>query len=113
MGFVSALVSIIFYIISALPLHLAVKFLGGKTSVLKTALVVFVGGLVVAAVNGLLKFWAGVIAFILMIAVYALAFDLGWFKAFFAWLLQFVFLILFYFILVVLTGGAFLSVMLL
>ncbi len=83
------------FILSSLPLYFAVKFLGGKTSLLKTMLVTFLTGLIVAAVKSQFRLgW--LIAFFILIWIYHEVFRLKWLKAVIAWVLQFVFIAIFY-----------------
>ena len=98
MAVIQWLISLVAFILSALPLYFAVKFLGGKTSLLKTMLVVILGGIVVTAIRSYFKILGGLIAFIVLIWIYREMFRLKWIKAFLAWLLQFVFLAIFYII---------------
>jgi len=93
---------VVIFLISALPLYLAVKVLKGKTTLLKTAFITLISGIVVAAIQHFFRFWGGLIAFLILIWIYHEAFRLKWVKAFLAWVLQFVFLALFYFIAVAL-----------
>lgn len=78
-------------IISAIPLFLAMKILGGRGGIFR---VIFVN-LLVALVTFLVKYYfqswlGGLFAFILMIWIYKDFFRLGWLRALLAWLLQFV-----------------------
>ena len=86
------LITIVAFLLSGIPLYLAVKLLGGKTGILKTAIVLFVSGLIVAAIKNYVDTLGALLAFIVMIWIYKESFKLGWFGAFFAWLLQFVML---------------------
>lgn len=86
------LITILAFLISGIPLFIAVNLLGGKTGILKTAIVLFLSGLIVAAVQSYVDTLGGLVAFIVMIFLYKEAFRLGWLGAFFAWLLQFVIL---------------------
>jgi len=96
---IGAFVFIIILIISALPLYLAVKMLGGKTTIFKTILVNILGGIIVYLVNHFFTTWGGLIAFILLIWFYREMFRLKWFKALLAWLLQLIFMAILYAIL--------------
>ena len=96
MSIISILWTILIFIISAIPLNIAVKFLGGKTNLIKTALISLIAGILV----GFIPY--GIIAFIILIWIYHVTFRLNWFKTFIAWLLQFIIIIIFYFILALL-----------
>jgi hypothetical protein len=87
---------ILAFVISALPLYLAVKLLGGKTTILNTIFVNLISGLAVFAVNYFFKAGVAIVAFIIVIWIYHEFFRLKWIKAFVAWLLQFVFIAIFY-----------------
>jgi len=102
-----ALLGIMFIIIvlSAVPLYLAVKFLGGRATILKVIIVNIIAGIAVPAVKFLVGLYlvgkgtyAGIIAFLFMLLVYKIFFRLGWIRAFLAWILQFVVIAAFIFI---------------
>ena len=76
------------FILSSMPLYLLIKLLGGKTSLLKTAFISFIAGLVIGAVKEAFAFWGGLLAFLVLIWIYHEAFRLRWWKAFLLWLLQ-------------------------
>lgn len=104
---ITVIVTIIVFLLSALPLYFAVKFLGGKTTLFKTALVTFISGIVVSAIKAQFKFgW--LLAFFILIWIYHEIFRLKWMKAFIAWILQFIFIAVIYvivsFILVAVVG---------
>ena len=104
-----ALIIVVVFLLSALPLYLSIKFLGGKTTLLKTAIVTFITGILYSALQSLLRelgtVIATIVAFITLIWVYHEMFRLKWFKAFLAWLLQFVFVAVFVIILLMLGLG--------
>lgn len=87
-------------IISSLPLYLSLKILfGHKVTIFKVFLVNIIGGLIVAIIKLKFETFGGVIAFLLLLFVYKIAFRIGWIRALLAWMLQFVILALFTFIL--------------
>ncbi|MFP4402529.1 MAG: hypothetical protein ACLFPL_04850 [Candidatus Nanoarchaeia archaeon] len=86
----SIIVLLIILIISALPLHFAVKIMGGKTYLIKTILVMFLSSIIVVLVNLLLPYGA-ILAFIVLIWIYREMFRLKWIKALLVWLLQLIF----------------------
>jgi hypothetical protein len=90
---ISILVIILLFVISALPLYLAVKVLGGKTNIIKTILVMIVAGILTAIITAIFPF-GGIIAFILLIWIYHEMFRLKWIKALIAWVLQLIFIFL-------------------
>ena len=75
---------VLLLVVSSLPLYFAVKFLGGKATILKVILV----NLIVGLVSGLLSI--PLLGFILLLFIYKKFFELSWLNAFFAWILQFV-----------------------
>jgi len=98
MSALKLIIEIILFILSAIPLHFAVKLLGGKTGLIKTAFISFIVGIVVATINTIFKNWGWLIGFFILIWIYHEMFRLKWIKAFLAWLLQFVFIAIFYMI---------------
>ena len=96
LGFI---IDIIIFIIAAIPLYFAVKTLNGKTTFLNTVLVNIITGIMFTVMRNTFPFLGVVFGFILLIWIYHEVFRLKWFKAFVAWILQFVFIALFYFIL--------------
>ena len=113
---ISLIAMVFVFILSALPLYFSVKFFGGKTTLLKTVIVTFVSGIIVTAIKYQFKTFGSVIAFFILIWIYHEVFRLKWIKAFFAWLLQFVFLVLFYvfalFVVALLLGVSILALLL-
>ena len=91
----SIIFEIIVFIISAIPLYFAVEFLGGKTTFLNVLLVNLIAGVLFAVLGN--KFLFGtLLAFFVLIWIYHEVFRLKWYKAVLAWILQFVFIALFY-----------------
>jgi hypothetical protein len=95
----SGLVVVLAFVMSALPLYFSVKFLGGKPSLLKTIFVTFISGIIVSAIKHQFKIIGGLLALFVLIWIYHEVFKLRWWKAFIAWILQFVFLVLIYVVL--------------
>ncbi|MFP4524621.1 MAG: hypothetical protein ACLFO2_04915 [Candidatus Woesearchaeota archaeon] len=98
------LATLALFIISAIPLWIAVQMLGGRGSVFRVIGVNLLVGLVAFAVRAVFDTWAGLIVFILMIWIYKDFFSLGWIRALLAWLLQFVFAALLILLAVILLG---------
>ena len=92
---------VLLLVISSLPLYFAVKFLGGKATILK---VIFVN-LFVGIVSGVLSI--PLLGFILLLFIYKKFFELSWLKAFFALILQFVVAVILVVIAIVVLGIAF------
>ena len=84
------------YLLSILPLHLAIKFLGGKTNILKTALVNALVWIIVISIKKQFGFFGGTFAFLVTVILYREFFRLKWIKAFFVWLVQLGFVVLFW-----------------
>ena len=86
------------FIISAIPLHIAARMLGGKSSIFKAIITNIIIGLVIAAIHLFFPF-ANIIAFIALIWIYREMFRLKWFKAFLVWIIQitltFIFILIF------------------
>jgi hypothetical protein len=97
-GLVSFIVTVLIFVISSLPLYFAVRLLGGKTTLIKTVLVSFISGIIVSAIRLRFETFGAIIAFGILIWIYHEMFRLRWMKALLAWLLQFVFIALFYFL---------------
>jgi len=96
---ITVIVLIIIYLLSSIPLWLAVKVLGGEGGLLKVTLINVLSGII----PFILAITIGETAFLVLIVtilVYKFFFHLGILRAFFAWLLQYVFA----FILVVIIG---------
>jgi hypothetical protein len=88
MALFELIVLLVVLIISAIPLNIAVKLLGGKSGIIKVIFVNVLVGLVYFAIHAFIGLFAGLISFIAMLFIYKEMFRLGWLKAFFAWLLQ-------------------------
>ena len=89
------LIYIVILAVSTIPLLIAVKILGGRASILRVILV-NVGVAIILAVlkqflTGVLwSFIVPIVLFIILLIIYSTMFELGWIKAVFAWILQFV-----------------------
>jgi len=92
-------------VISSLPLYLAVKFMGGKSSVIRVIFVNFIMAAIVVylGIQRELVF-LGIAAFLSTLIVYKIIFRLSLFRALLAWVLQYIIAIgLFALILVITT----------
>lgn len=87
---------VIVFAFATIPLYLAVKFLGGKTTFIKAMLVNLIGGLIVGAIRERVQFLGGFFAFMVLAFIYREMFKLKWFKAFIVWLVQGLFVFLGY-----------------
>lgn len=83
---------LVILIISAIPLNIAVKLLGGRSSILKVIFANILAGILAFFIEMFLGggFWISVLIFIAMLLVYKSMFEMGWIRSFLAWLLQFV-----------------------
>jgi hypothetical protein len=83
------IVIVLVFIITAIPLNIAVHLLGGNSNLLKTAFVNLIVGLIGAVIYGFLPF-GGLLAFIALLFIYKMMFGLSFLRAFLAWGLQFI-----------------------
>jgi len=80
-------------VISALPLYFAVKLVGGEAGLLKVILIGLLLSLASAGATRFISMLAGVIMILLTFFAYKVAFKLGWIRAFIAWILQYIFIL--------------------
>lgn len=85
------LIVIIALIISALPLYFAVKFVKGEAGIVKIILVGLVLSFISVGAARFIGVFAGLFMLLGTLFVYSLAFKISIFKAFLAWVLQYVF----------------------
>jgi len=93
MDIIGLIVWVILLLISAIPLHLAVWILGGKSSVLKALFVNLIIGLLTAVLFAVLGVFGKIVAILVLILtiwIYREAFRLKWWKALVVWLIQMV-----------------------
>jgi hypothetical protein len=95
MDIVAILVLILIFLVAALPLHFAVRLLGGRTTWLKSAGVNLLVGIITSLVHEFFPLLGFIIGFVLMLIIYRLLFRLRWWKTIVVWLLQAVFVALF------------------
>ena len=81
---------IVVLIITALPLHIAVKMLRGKSSILKVIGTNILVALVTFLIHIFIGAFATILSFIAMLFIYKSMFRMGWFRSFLAWLMQLV-----------------------
>ncbi|MBU0907008.1 MAG: hypothetical protein KKD18_05050 [Nanoarchaeota archaeon] len=81
-------------ILSALPLHKAVKIFKGKTTFLKTLFIMTISGLVISTIDLFVAFYSGLIAFVFLIWIYKKSFKLKWHKAIMVWALHLAFVLM-------------------
>ena len=80
-------------IISSLPLYIAVNMLGGKVTILKVFLTNTIVALLLLWLTKVMG-WSSIILFILTIIAYKFIFKLGLLKSAFAWVLQYIVVII-------------------
>jgi hypothetical protein len=102
---ISATITMLAFVISSFPLYLSVKFLGGKTTLLKTVLIALISGVIISAIQFRFATFGTILSFIILIWIYHESFKLQWWKALLAWLLQFVFIAIFYLIAALIIGA--------
>jgi hypothetical protein len=86
-------------VISSIPLYLAVKIMGGRGGLIRVIIVNLLVGLLVSWLGSAINIFVAAATFIVMLFIYKIMFKLSWLKAFFAWILQFVIIVIIIFIL--------------
>ena len=81
---------ILIAVISAIPLNIAAKMLGGDSSILKVIFINVAFGIISGLLYLYLGIFAPLIAFIVMLFIYQAVFSVGLLRAFFIWILQFI-----------------------
>ncbi len=87
---------IVVFALSALPLNLAVKILSGHSTLFRVVLVNIVAAVITYAINLYFPHYGTIISFFTLLFMYSVMFDLSYFRAFIAWILQFVIIIIFW-----------------
>ncbi|MBR9676503.1 hypothetical protein GOV05_05850 [Candidatus Woesearchaeota archaeon] len=77
-------------VLLALPLNLAVKMLGGTSTIFGVLIVHVIVGVLYVLINLFAGGLASLLSFIAMLFIYKKAFYLSWFRAFLAWILAMV-----------------------
>lgn len=90
----NALLVIIVLILSAIPLYLAVKFVGGEAGIVKIILMSLILSFASLGAASFIGVYAGLVMWIGTLFVYQIAFKISLLKAFIAWVLQYVFVII-------------------
>ncbi|MBD3309895.1 hypothetical protein GF351_01615 [Candidatus Woesearchaeota archaeon] len=87
---VKILIQILIIVISAIPLWLAVKMLGGKATILKVIIVNLLVALAAFVIGLIIKVgWVGsVLTAVALLFIYSFMFRIGWVRSALAWLLQ-------------------------
>ena len=89
-GITAILIIILIFVLAALPLHFAVKIMGGKTTILKTILINIIAGLVLALITSAAPIFGGILGFLGLLFTYMFFFRIGFLRALVVWLLQIV-----------------------
>lgn len=89
----SSVILIGVFVLSALPLHRAVKIMKGKTDFFKTLIVTFAAGVFIGTITGFFQVIGGLISFVLLIWIYHFSFKLKWHKAVMVWVLHLLFVV--------------------
>jgi len=87
------LIILIVLILSALPLYFAVKLVGGETGLIKIIAISLLLSLASAAATHFIGIYAGILMLAFTLFIYKLAFKISLLKAFIAWLMQYVFVV--------------------
>ena len=91
-------------VVSSLPLYLSVKFMGGRSSIIRVIFVNFIMAAIFVYIGLYVNAYFGIAAFLATLLVYKIIFRLSLFKAALAWVLQYIIAIgLFALILVITT----------
>lgn len=85
-------------VILAIPLYITVGLLGGKRSLLSVIVVNLLTGFLFVALQAKYPFWGVLLGFFLAIWLFHEIFRLKWWKAIVAFFLQFLILVLFWFL---------------
>lgn len=86
-------------VLSAIPLNIAVKLLGGRSSIVKVIFANIVIAILGYFIQTEIGTFASLLTFIVMLFVYKVMFEMGWIRSFLAWLLQYVLILIFFIIL--------------
>jgi len=89
-----ALLIILALIISALPLYFAVKLVGGEAGIVKIILISLLLSFASFGAARFIGIFAGLFMLIATLVVYKLAFKVSLLKAFIAWILQYLFVLI-------------------
>lgn len=95
---IQLLITFIGLVILAIPLYLTVGFLGGKTGILKAIATNLLTGFLFVALRAKYPVWGWLLGFLLSVWLFHEIFRLRWWKALVAFFLQFVILVVFWFL---------------
>lgn len=95
MDITKILLYILVVVISAIPLNIAVKMLGGRSSLIKVIFANFLIAILSYLIQHYIGFFVGFFSFIVMLFVYKKMFRMGWLRTLIAWLLQYILIAIF------------------
>ncbi len=87
-------ISLVLFLLSALPLHKAVRIVKRKSTYSKALLITFIAGVTVALLNAIIPYFLGLLSVFTLLIIYKRAYKLTWNKALFVWILQVLFVII-------------------
>lgn len=85
---VDLLIIVLIFVISAIPLYFAVKFVRGKTTIFKAAMINLLVGLIVGLISFIVPFIGFILGFIVLLLMYRYFFRISFLKALFVWFLE-------------------------
>jgi hypothetical protein len=96
---VNLILWIVIMAIIALPVNIAVRSLGGKSTLLKVMIVHFIFGILVYILQSIIGSFSGIFLFLLLIFVYKYSFRMGWIGAMLAYFISLLIVVVFILIL--------------
>ena len=82
-------------VISAIPLNIAVKMLGGRSSLLRVIVANLIIAIIAYLIDYYVGFFVGFLSFIAMLFVYKKMFRMGWLRTLMAWFVQYLLIAIF------------------
>lgn len=79
---------IVTYVLSAIPLNIAVNLLEGKSSWVKAIIVNLFVALISFVIGIYVGKFSGLLSFLILLFIYKIMFKMGWIRCIVAWLLQ-------------------------
>lgn len=103
---IQLLITFVGLVILAIPLYLTVGLLGGKTGIVKAIATNLLMGFLFVALRAKYPVWGFLLGFLLTVWLFHELFRLKWWKALVAFFLQFVVLVVFWFLAALLLAAA-------
>ena len=100
------LYTILIFAVSAIPLNIAVKLLGGKSSWFKAIAVNVLVSIAGYFIAQFIDFFSTIVSFIVLLLIYKVMFKLGWIRALLAWLVQLILIAIFWIVVFLVLGTA-------